>query len=129
MATAKNSAELSPTLEVEAFWKWLTVHPNCILRAGTATTVLYDDDDLHWQLAADDPETYLVQVIRGKRLAGEILIARDPISYVQSSAGEQDGEFVFELVVESESEHATAYFFVVAHSYEVEEAETSGRVH
>jgi len=99
------------------------------LRAGTATTVLYDDDDLHWQLSSDDPETYLVQVIRGKRLAGEILIAPESVAYVQYSEGEQEGEFVFELVVENESEHASAYFFVVAHDYQVDDSETSGRVH
>ncbi len=129
MAADKKLGQISPTLEFDDFWTWLTVHPNCILRAGTATTVIYDDDDLHWQLSTDEPETYLVQVIRGKRLAAEILIAREPIAYVQSSEGEQEGEFLFELIVENETEHAVAYFFVVAHGYEVEESETSGRVH
>ena len=129
MVTDKNLAQISPTLEFDEFWNWLMVHPNCILRAGTATTVVYDDDDLHWQLSTDDPETYLVQAIRGKRLAGEILIARDSIAYVQSLEGEQEDEFLFELVVENESERATAYFFVVAHSYEVDDSEPSGRVH
>lgn len=129
MTADKKLAQLSPTLEIDDFWSWLVVHPNCILRAGTASTVLYDDEDLHWQLSSDDPETYLVQVIRGKRLAGEILIAREPIAYVQSSEGEQEDEFVFELIVENESEHASAYFFVIAHGYEVDDSETSGRVH
>ena len=129
MTRSKKLAELSPTLEVDDFWSWLATHPNCILRAGTATTVLYDEDDLHWQLSSDDPETFLVQVIRGKRLVGEILIAREPVAYVQSSEGEQEGEFVFELVVENEAEHASAYFFVVAHGYDLHDSETSGRVH
>src|SRR5688572_20766522 len=57
----------SPTLAFDEFWRWLILHPNCIVRAGTADCVLYDDDDLHWHFASEAAEIYLCQLIRGKR--------------------------------------------------------------
>ncbi len=48
----------SPTLAFDEFWRWLVLHPNCIVRAGTADSVLYDDDDLHWHFANEGPEAY-----------------------------------------------------------------------
>ena len=108
----------TPTLSFEEFWSWLVRHPNCILRAGTQDAVLYDDEEFHWHFAVEGPDTPLVQVIRGKRLVGELLIARDRIAYVQGVAGEIEGEHVFDLVVESEIDQLTAYFFVLSHAYD-----------
>src|SRR6185503_1298854 len=56
------------TLSFEPFWNWLVSHPNCILRAGTPDTVIYDDEDLHWHFGAEGDSTMSVQVLRGKRL-------------------------------------------------------------
>ncbi len=108
----------TPTLSFEEFWSWLVRHPNCILRAGTQDTVLYDDEDFHWHFAVEGPDTPLVQIIRGKRLVGELLIARDRIAYVQGVTGDVEGEHVFDLIVESKIDQLTAYFFVLSHTYE-----------
>ncbi len=121
-------AEPSPTLTFDAFWKWLTAHPNCIVRVGNPEAVLYDDDDLHWLLATEAPNL-VVQLVRGKRLVGEILIDPEPVAYVQGAAGENEGEFVFDLIIESPTESAAAYFFVMAHSYEDEDAAHDRAVH
>jgi hypothetical protein len=119
------------TLSFEPFWSWLAGHPNCILRAGTPEAVLYDDDDLHWHFANEGPGVHLVQVLRGKRLVGELVVEPEGVSYVQGSAGEEEGEFVFELIAENESEQVASWFFVLSHGYEAEQGATSshGRVH
>jgi len=78
------------TLSFEPFWGWLTGHPNCILRAGTPDAVLYDDEDLHWHFGSEGDATVSVQVLRGKRLLGEILVEPEQVSYVQGTAGEDE---------------------------------------
>lgn len=118
------------TLSFQTFWSWLMAHPNCILRAGTSESVLYDDEDLHWHFADDDPGTELVQVLRGKRLIGELFIRPEQVTYVQGGPGDSDGEYVFELIAETERDRFAAYFFVVAHGYgEDGEPATHSRVH
>lgn len=121
MSTATTHGQELTTLPLDTFWNWLVRHPNCILRAGTADAVLYDDDDLHWHFAAD-AETLFVQVIRGKRLMGEMLLDPERIAYVESFPEEQEGEFAFELIVEEESDRYVAFFFVLTHGLEEEEA-------
>jgi hypothetical protein len=118
------------TLPFDTFWAWLTAHPNCILRAGTLEAILYDDDDFHWHFGHEDASTLLVQVIRGKRLVGEILIRPDQITYVEGMAGAQEGEFVFELIAETETERLSACHFVLTHGYEHDTDHlAAGRVH
>jgi hypothetical protein len=117
------------TLSLSQFWDWVVTHPNCILRAGTPETVLYDDEDLHWHFAAEGPEMLVVQLLRGKRLLGEMLVAPEHISFVNGVQGEQDGEFVFELVQEADNDRFAAYFFVLAHGYDHESPATPSRVH
>lgn len=119
----------TPTLSFQEFWDWVIRHPNCILRAGTQDTVVYDDEDYHWHFAIEAPDTPLVQVIRGKRLVAEILIARDRIAYVQGATGDLEGEHLFDLVIDDEAGRVTAYFFVLSHAYEVPDVELSGGVH
>ncbi len=121
------------TLPFETFWNWVITHPNCILRAGTPEAVIYDDEDLHWHFAGEGPTTLLVQVLRGKRLVGELLMEPEQVTYVQGVHGQREDEHVFELIVESEKDRVVAYFFVLAHGYE-DEAEADppfspGRVH
>ncbi len=62
-----------PTLSFEAFYTWLQLHPSCILRAGTSDVSLYDDDDLHWAFVSEEQVLY-VQLVRGKRLIGELAV-------------------------------------------------------
>ena len=117
----------SPTLAFDEFWRWLILHPNCIVRAGTADCVLYDDDDLHWHFASEAAETFLCQLIRGKRLLGEMVIKSETISYVQGYRGDHDDEFVFEMIAEAEEDRTALYFFVLSHAFDAPEPPTTGR--
>lgn len=120
------------TLPFETFWSWLVAHPNCILRAGTPEAVLYDDEDLHWHFAAEGTQTLLVQVIRGKRLLGELLVEPEQVTYVQDGASDREDEFVFELVSEGEADRVVSYFFVLVHAYDGGQSQpgpTPARVH
>ena len=117
------------TLAFDVFWDWMVTHPNCILRAGTPEVVIFDDDDYHWHFATSvDDGTPVVQVLRGKRLLGELVLIPEQISYVQGSDREQEGEVVFELISERESERFVAYFFVLVHGYD-EGGYSASRVH
>jgi len=118
-----------PTLPFDAFWVWLMGHPNCILRAGTPEAVIYDDEDLHWHFAKEEPETLVVQVLRGKLLVGELLLAPEQIAFVQGVRGDQEHEFVFELIVETEVDRYPAYFFVLIHGFDEEGEFSPSRVH
>ncbi len=118
------------TLPFDKFWNWLTTHPNCILRAGTPEAVLYDDEDFHWHFAAEGGGALVVQVLRGKRFIGEILVDPEPVAYVSALPGEREDEHAFELIAESETDRVAAYFFVLVHGYEDQEAPfTPTRVH
>jgi hypothetical protein len=109
------------TLPFTKFWTWLQTHPNCIVRAGTPEVVIFDDDDLHWHFGHEDDGTLLVQVIRGKKLLGELAIAPTDVTYVQVEPGEGE-EFRFELLSESETSGAPGYHFVLSHGFDEEEA-------
>jgi hypothetical protein len=119
------------TLSFAEFWSWLLGHPDCILRAGTPEAILYDDEELHWSFTEEEPRTVVAQLLRGKLLVGELLIAPDQIAYVQALTPDREDEFVFELVTESETENELfpAYFFVLVHGYSGDRDETVGRVH
>lgn len=117
----------SPTLAFDEFWRWLVQHPNCIVRAGTADSVLYDDDDLHWHLANEGPEAHLCQLIRGKRLLGELVVRPESVSYVQGYRVDHEEEFVFELIAEGEEDRVAAYFFVMSHAFDAPETPSTGR--
>ena len=92
--------------------------------------MLYDDEDFHWHFAAEAGGTLVVQVLRGKRFIGEILVDPEPVSYVQAVPGDHDDEHTFELIAESEADRVAAYFFVLVHGYESQEASfTPTRVH
>ena len=66
-----------------------------------------------------------MQVLRGKKLVGEILVNPGDVAYVQSVAG--DEEFVFELVSASETGRVPAYHFVLSHGYDGRDAPAPGR--
>jgi hypothetical protein len=126
MATDQGIEHAAATLAFEAFWTWLQAHPNCIIRAGTPETVLYDDEDLHWHFTVEGSEMLVVQVLRGKRLVGELLISAADVAYVQAVAGEED-EFVFELITETETDRIAGHYFVLSHAFEPQDHPGSGR--
>ena len=51
------------TLSFEDFWQWLLEHHNCILRAGTPETILYDEEEFHWNLTGNEAGNRVVQVV------------------------------------------------------------------
>jgi len=120
---------LFSTLSFGDFWEWVVAHPNCIVRAGIQNSVIYDDEDYHWHFAQEGPDTFLVQVLRGKRLVGEFVIYSDRVAYVQSLAGDQEGEILFEGVAAEGSEIPLVFFFVMSHGFDVEMGQDPHPVH
>lgn len=117
------------TLSLDSFWSWLIEHPNCLVRVGSADAVLCDDEDFHWWLGADGA-VLVVQVIRGKRLVGEIVVDPERVSYVEDRGEQEEGEHLFELVAEDANEHFAIYYFALTHGLEVEqEGVHKGAVH
>lgn len=112
-----STTDSTPTLTFETFWQWVLQHVNCILRAGTQDALLFDDEDLHWHFSVDG-QTVFVQVIRGKRLMGELAIDTTRVAYVQALAEEPEGEWAFELVSQDGTELVAAYFFVLSHGFD-----------
>lgn len=117
------------SLSFDSFWNWLVGHPNCILRAGTDDVVLFDDDDLYWHFTVDPEGERVVEVLRGKRLVGEIVIDPQRVSYVQPVEGEQPDEYPFELVAADGDDRRVAYYFVLTHAYDEERGQPRQRVH
>lgn len=118
------TVETGATLAFDRFWRWLKRHPNCILRAGTPDSFLYDADDLHWHLDEDEDRTPTVQLVRGKQILGEILIEVRDILFVQAlpDPDAEQGQFVFEVVGGGGAEPAPAYHFLLAHGFDEEAA-------
>jgi hypothetical protein len=128
MNSDKRLDEPLKTLGFTEFWGWLVQHPNCILRAGTPEAALHDDEELYWHFSADGPILY-VQVVKGKRLMGELLVDPERVAYVQSLNEDDSDDVLFELVQESEQERKVAYFFVLAHGFEEQTSGPGKAVH
>jgi hypothetical protein len=127
VAPGETMEHAATTLSFETFWTWIQAHPNCILRAGTPDAAVYDDEDFHWHFTAEGTDTLVVQVLRGKDLVGEILVVHAEIAYVQGVAGEEENEYVFDLISETENDRVAAYYFVLSHGYDAQERPASGR--
>ena len=122
----KKLLETPSAIPFEQFWRWLQGHANCILRVGTPDTVLFDDDDLHWHLGAEEDGLLLVQLVRGKHVLGEILLQPSEIAYVEAQAGDPE-EFPFECIHEGAEGRVASYVFVLSHAYDAQEPVTPGR--
>lgn len=122
------SEAMKTTLALKDFWPWLTEHTNCILRAGTHDSVIYDDDDYHWRFTEEDTRTLLVQVVRGKRLVGELFVEPEYVTCVEVTPGEKN-EYNFDLITEQDGQRQLLYFFVLAHAYEESEQPAHGKLH
>jgi hypothetical protein len=117
MSSSKRLTAVATTIPFEKFWAWVQGHPNCIVRAGTADAILLDHDDFHWTLLNEDEGAAVVQLSRAKELVGEMFIMGSAVTYVQVEPSEQEGEWLFESVAESERAREVAYHFVMAHEY------------
>lgn len=119
-----STPSIAVTIPFDRFWSWLQVHPNCILRVGTREIVLFDDDDLHWHFSSEQDGALLVQLMRGKRALGEVLLAPGTVSYVQAAPTETPDEHGFDLFGDGPE---PVFQFVMAHSYDPEELGATGR--
>ena len=122
----KRLTAVATTLTFDKFWTWLAGHVNCIVRAGTPEAALFDHEEFHWTLTAEDERTYVVQVARGKELVGELVVYPAEIAYVQTEPGEQEGEWLFECIVEGTDAREVAYHFLMAHEYEADHRKDTG---
>ena len=116
------------TITLQEFWPWLADHSNCILRAGTPDSILYDDDDFHWRFMQENPRTLLVQLVRGKRLVGEVFIEPELVSSVRMNPGDKD-EVIFDLMAEADGQEQVLYYFVMAHGFEESEPNVANARH
>ncbi len=114
------------TISFEQFWSWVQGHPNCILRVANATMVLFDDDDYHWHFGVESDTVYFVQVIRGKRYVGELVINPVEVAEVRAQANDEN-EVLFDV-----TDEAGRFLcqFVLSHGYDDEDGVTQppGRV-
>ena len=129
--------EKGRTLSFDQFWDWLLDHPNCILRAGTTDSALYDLDAFHWHFSEEESGAPIIQLVRGKDLVGEIIIDPQDVQFVQvtadnSGAGGEEGgagRFLFELIGGTEGETFPMYHFLMAHGLEEEVVHQGGLKH
>jgi hypothetical protein len=106
-------------LTMDAFWKWLKEHANCVIQASTAEAHLYDQEDLHWHIAEEQDRTQVVQLIRGKQILAEILMDPREVLYIQSSPdASQPERFVFEVIAGSKDDTFVLCSFLMAHGFE-----------
>lgn len=86
------------SLTFDEFWPWVQSHPNCILRVATPDVALFDDEDFHWHFGVESDDSYLVQVIRGKRFVGELIVRPSEVVVVRMSASDNGEEHYFDLM-------------------------------
>ncbi len=107
-------------LSFEELWQYLQYHANCIVSAGTADTVIYDHDDYHWHFAKEGADTLLVQVILGKHMVSEMLVAGTMVTFVEG-VDKEGGDFLYECYVDGPEGPVPAYYFTLSHAHETEE--------
>lgn len=119
------SVQAGLTLSFERFWEWLSEHPNCVLRVGTAEAAFYDSDDFHWHFEEDEQHNPVVQLICGKQLVAEMVLDTRDLLFVQVTpdpdGGAESGRFLFELIGGSQAESYPLYHFLMAHGLEEQE--------
>ena len=122
---------ISRTIPFDSFWTWLCAHHNCIVRAGTPDTLLFDHDDYHWHLFTEEDGAHIVQLVRGKDLVGEMVMITTDIAYVQAEPTESNVEAdqLFECVIEMPESRDVAYHFVMAHAFDDTAAPTRRWTH
>ena len=105
------------TLKFDGFWRWLQEHTHCILRCGSVDAMFYDHDDFHWALLEEERQ-HIVQVLKGKVLVGELVMAGREVTEVNVApdpdTGAQ-GHFLVELMGGPKEDPQVLYHFVMAH--------------
>jgi hypothetical protein len=104
-------------LNLDQFWRWVTVHYNCIIRAGNDSCLLFDLPDLHWHLTREDGLLY-VQLIRAKDLIAELAIDPTVVLYVEATPQQEEEQVIFDLVADVDGEPMSVFHFLMAHGYD-----------
>jgi hypothetical protein len=124
MPPMTKEAQAAP-LTFDRFWRWLMDHPNCIVRVGSADSTLLDHDDFHWDFLEEDDGSAVVQLVKGKALVAELIIARRDILFVQASLDVEQaaqGFWLFELIGGPKDESFAVAHVLMSHGME----QTSG---
>lgn len=111
----------SSPLTFDQFWRWLAEHRDCVVRAGSEDIMLFDHDLAHWDFFEESDGRAIVQCIIGKTLAGELVLERSEILFVQSSPNSEDpqsGEWFFECQGGPRDDSYPLYVFVMSHGME-----------
>ncbi len=117
------TVQAGTTLPFDRFWRWLKNHANCIQRAGTVDTFLYDQEPYHWHLEEDADRNPVVQLVWGKLLVGEMVLDVRDVLYVEATPepeGSEPGQFLFELIGGAKEEPYPVYHFLLGHGFEDE---------
>ena len=116
-----SGASQTEPLTFERFWRWVSDHPNCVIRAGTGEATLFDFDDYHWDFHDEDEGHAVVGLVRGKNLVGELVIDKSQVLFVQASPdveAPQAGHWLFEVIGGDKAEPFGIAWFVVSHAIE-----------
>lgn len=119
-------------LTFDAFWRFLTDHRNCLVRAGAGDTVLLDHESLHWDFFDEEDGRAVCQLVLGKALVGELVMERSDILFVQASPDVEtpgQGYWLFECMGGPKDETYPVYHFVLSHGLEGTQASHQGLKH
>jgi hypothetical protein len=108
-------------LTFDAFWKWLSEHRNCVVRAGSADAMLFDHDLCHWEFLEEEDGRAVIQQFMGKALLGEVVIERSDVLFVQASPDMEEpgqGQWSFECLGGPREDSYPLYSFVMTHGLE-----------
>jgi len=114
-------AETAPPLTFDRFWRWLLDHPNCVVRVGSDDCTLIDHDDLHWDFLEEEEGNVIVQLVKGKALLAELIIARRDVLFVQASLDVESaaqGYWLFELIGGPKDETYAVAHVLMSHGME-----------
>lgn len=116
------------TLTFRAFVQWIQEHTNCILGAGWGEATLFDHADLHWDLYEEDERRFIVQLVKGKALIGELVIEGREVHDVTIGPDPEaltQGHYLAELFGDPKTGGEVLGHFVLSHGVE----ETAARGH
>lgn len=109
------------TLSFTAFVLWVQEHTNCILSAGWAGATLFDHADLHWDLYEEEDRRFIVQLVKGKALIGELVVEGREVNEVTIGPDPEaasQGHYVAELFSDVASGREVLGHFVLSHGIE-----------
>lgn len=113
-------ASETKALNLDEFWRWASMHYNCILRAGNDACVVFDHPYLHWHLTREDGLLF-VQLVRGKDLIAEFAIDPNLVLYVEATPQQEEEQVNFDLVANVDGEPLNIFHFLMAHGYDEDE--------